>query len=152
MPEKAEDITPEETLIYWREVLARQFIRIRDAVKSIRPDCIIYVNVPYVEPNSPLWTDHVMMKESDWLFVESSRPELLDWLMSVRQPEQRIITTIIGMPHMDGECDVKTWQVLYDKGFDFFGYAFPDPKTLFPPPLYDEELAIVHEAYHALPG
>ena len=152
MPERAEEVTPEETLQYWREVLARQFYRIRDVVKGVRPDCVIYFNVPFLEADPPLWRDHPMLAESDWLFAECTREDILNWLLAVKRPEQRVMSTFLGMPNNPGECDPEAWKGLYDKGLDFFGYAFPDPETRFPGPVYDEALQIVKEAFHSMPG
>ena len=39
--------------------------------------------------------DHPMLKESDGLFAESS-DDVVGWLLEVRQPSQRVMTTIIG--------------------------------------------------------
>jgi len=150
MPEKAEDITAQESLRYKREVLARQFRRLRDAVKGARPQCAVYFNVPYHEAAEPLWVDHPMLRESDWLFAECSRTDVVDWLLRVRRPEQRIIVTFSGRLD-EGQCDVRSWRALYEKGCDFFGYCFPNPPGMLPGPWYDEELRLVREAFHALP-
>jgi len=96
MPARAEEITPEEQLHYKRQVLAEQFHRLRDAVRESSPATRILFNVPYWEPAEAVWVDHPMLRESDGLFAECSRREVVDWLLSIRRPEQRVMTTIIG--------------------------------------------------------
>jgi len=151
MPDKAEDITDEENLRYKREVLAEQFRKVRDATKGVRPDCAIYFNVPYRDPAESAWVDHPMVRQSDWLFAECSRPDVIEWLLSVRRPEQRVFSTFSGRLD-EGECDARSWRALYEQGCDFFGYCFPNPPGIWPGPWYDEELDVIREAFHALPG
>ena len=96
LPGDAAEITPEENLHYKREVLARQFSRLRDTVKAASPTTKILFNVPYWEAKEPLWVDHPMLNESDELFAECSQPAVMNWLLDIRKPEQRVMTTIIG--------------------------------------------------------
>lgn len=155
MPDKAEEITPEENLKYKREVLARQFYRIRDAVKETSPSTKITFNVPYWEPKEALWVDHPMQKESDGLFAECSRADVMEWLLSVRKPNQRLMTTIIGRVDEggrpdDGLCDPNSWRKWYERGCDFFGYAWGTPPDFRPHSSYKEELEIVRKAFHEM--
>ena len=50
MPEKASDITPEEGLKYKREIMARQFYRIREAMHKGNPGTKANFNVPFYKP------------------------------------------------------------------------------------------------------
>jgi hypothetical protein len=150
MPQRPEDITAAESLRYKREVLARQFRMLRDAAKSVRPDCALYFNVPYWAAAEPLWVDHPMLRESDWLFAECSRTDVVDWLLSTRRADQRVVVTFSG--RLDaGQCDARSWRALYEKGCDFFGYCFPRSDSMWPGPWYDEEVSVVREAFRALP-
>lgn len=146
MPKTAEEITPAESLQYKREVLARQFYRIRDAVRESSPKTKILFNVPYWEASEPLWVNHPMLNESDGLFAECSRDEVVDWLLGIRKPEQRVMTTIIGRMD-DGECDPQSWRKWHERGCDFFGYAWGVPPDFHPHPLYKAELDIVRAAF-----
>lgn len=150
MPEKAEEISDEESLRYRREVLARQFRRLRDAVKSHRPECLVYFNVPYRSPAEKLWVKHPMLVESDLLFAECSRPDVVNWLLSVRGQDQGVMCVLSGRLD-EAQCYPKTWRRLYEQGCDFFGYCFPDPPGMLPGPWYDEDLSVVREAFHSLP-
>lgn len=150
MPKQAEDITPKESLLYKREVLAQQFYRIRDAVKETSPDTKIIFNVPYWEPREPLWLEHPMMRESDGLFAECTREEVVEWLLQIRRPEQRVMTTVIG--RIDGnECEPNSWRKWYERGCDLFGYAWGTPPDFRPHPSYTDGLAIVRQGFQSIP-
>jgi hypothetical protein len=148
MPEKASDITPEESLKYKREVLARQFYRIREAVHKGNRETKVYFNVPYRKPGEELWVDHPMLNESDMLLAESS-DDVVPWLLSIRKPGQRVMTTIVG--RQDGVSDPNTWQKWYEAGCDFFGYAWGTPPDFRPHPDYLKEVDIVRAAYQQMP-
>ena len=148
LPERAADITPAESLRYKREVLARQFYRIRDTVRRASPATKILFNVPYWEPEEDLWVGHPMLNESDALIAESTDPRVLEWLLSIRRPGQGVWTTVIGRP--DGVCDPDTWRRWYDAGCDFCGYAWGTPPDWHPHPSYAKGLDIVRNAFREM--
>ena len=144
IPVDAHAITPEEHLEYKRVTLARQFRALRDAVRQASPKTKILFNVPYHKPDEALWRGHTMLRESDGLFAESS-DEVVSWLLKVRQPSQRVMTTIIGR---GGGLSVPgTWRKWYEQGCDFFGYAWGAPPDFRPVPVYHKEMAIVRSAF-----
>jgi hypothetical protein len=149
MPEQASDITPDEHMRYKREILARQFRRIRDTVRAASPKTRIAFNVPYWEPRETIWIDHPMLHESDGLFAECSREDVVDWLLEIRKPNQRVMTTIIGRLD-EGQCDPGSWRRWHERGCDFFGYAFGSPPDFRPHPFYRRELDIVRQAFREL--
>ena len=150
MPETAGEITAEESLRYKRELLARQFWRIHDTVLQASPKTQIGFNVPFFHAAEPLWVDHPMLAESNFLVAESSRPEIIDWLISVRKPGQSIMTTIIGHPEK-GQTEPYQWRQLAEKGCDmFFGYAWGTPPDFHPHHHYNQDLTIVRQAFQEL--
>ncbi len=130
MPKTAAEIKPEENLKYKREVLARQFRAIRDAVRETSPGTRIGFNVPYWKADEAIWRDHPMVNESDFIFAESTTVDVMEWALRVRKPHQRILTTIVG--RLDGVCDPNSWRRWYAQGCDFFGYAWGAPPTSVP--------------------
>jgi hypothetical protein len=150
MPEKAEEIAPEENLAYKREVLARQFHRIREAVQETSPRTKIAFNVPYQQPASPLWVDHPMLQESDGLFSECTDTKVMEWVLSVRQPWQRVMTTLRGQAGEGLQADPTSWRRWYEEGCDFFGYAFGRPPDFRPHPKFEKEVSQVREAFHEM--
>jgi len=148
MPRDATGITPEENIKYKREVLARQFYRIQEAVHKSHRETKIYFNVPYRKPAEALWVDHPMLNESDMLFAESS-DDVVPWLLSVRKPHQRVMTTIAGRP--DGTCDPTTWKKWYEAGCDFDGYAWGTPPDFRPHRDAKAAVDMVRQAYHQMP-
>jgi hypothetical protein len=145
LPGDAAQITPGENLRYKREILARQFRRIRDAVHAASPATRIVFNVPYWLPREEIWAGHPMLAESDALLAESTSADVLDWLLDIRQPEQKVFTTVIG--RMDGVCDPDSWRHWLDRGCDFMGYAWGTPPDFRPHPSYAQGLEIVRNAF-----
>ena len=107
MPEDAAKITPEESLRYMREMLARQFHRIQEAIHEGHPGTKTFYNPPFYRPAEPLWVDHPMLNECDMLNAESS-DDVVPWLLKIRKPKQRVMTVIVGRP--DGVCYPATWK------------------------------------------
>lgn len=135
MPEAADQITPDESLRYKRGVLARQFRRIRDAVKGASPMTRIIFNVPFWHADEAIWRGHPMLAESDGLFAECSREEVVEWLLKIRSPAQRVMTTIVGRTE-DGECSPANGLKWHARGCDLFGYAWGTPPDFHPHPAY----------------
>ncbi len=148
MPADAAEITPEESLRYKREVLARQFYRIREAVHKGNPEAKIYFNVPYRKPAEALWVNHPMLNESDMLLAESS-DDVVPWLLSIRKPHQRVMTTIVG--RQDGVSDPNTWKKWFEAGCDFFGYAWGTPPDFRPNRKYLAAVEVTRQAYKQMP-
>ena len=149
MPAAADEITADESLKYKREIMARQFRRLRDAVKQTSPETKILFNVPYTVADAPMWADHPMLLESDGLFAECTKPEVMEWLLRVRQPGQRVMTTIIGHTS-PGWCDPLLWRRWYARGCDFFGYAQGTPPDFHPHAFWTEKLEIIREAFREI--
>ena len=152
MPDKAEEITPDENLRYKREVLARQFKLIKDTVRRHGPKTRIVFNVPYWSADESLWVDHPMMQESDGLFAESSDDSVVEWLLKVRRPEQRVMTTVIGRMEGEDVCNPNSWRKWVDRGCDLFGYAWGTPPDFRPHRSYEKGMKVIREAFAALPG
>lgn len=148
MPEKAEDITLDENLRYKREVLARQFRRLRDTVRQTSPRTKIIFNVPYWEAAEPLWVNHPMPIESDGLFAECTKEAVVEWLLKIRKPNQTVMTTLMGHA---GQCDPDSWRKWFERGCDFSGYAWGTPPLLKLHPSYDQEVEIIRNAFQAMP-
>ncbi len=147
MPQRAQDMTAEENLKYKRTVLAEQFQKLKATIKETSPTTKIVFNPCYWKPQEELWVDHPMMNESDGLFAESS-DELVGWLLEVRKPHQRVMTTIIG--RSGGLSDPNTWEKWHRRGCDFFGYAWGTPPGFKPTADYKEQLEITRRAFAAM--
>jgi hypothetical protein len=147
MPEDSSQITPEESLTYKREVLARFFVRIRKTVKETSPATRIAFNPPYWKPADPLWVDHPMVNESDGLLAEYSKPEILQWLESVRRPEQQIIATPINVEGVVEEEVMLEWA---EKGYVLNGYIWGTPPGLEPHPSLQPRGEAIRRAFHLI--
>jgi len=147
MPGDPSQITPAESLLYRREVLARQFRQINETVRQISPQTIFGFNVPYWKAAEDQWVNHPMLDESDFLFAESSSDDVLDWLLSIKKPAQRVITTVIGRIDEGGWCDPHSWRRWWQRGCDLMGYAWGTPPDFHPHPSYAAGIEIIRQAF-----
>lgn len=153
MPGDASEITPEENLKYKREILARQFYRLKNTIKKTSPKTKIVVNTPYWIPDDPNWVDHPVMTESDMLYAECSEEDVMNWLLRVKKPNQRVMTTVIG--HLEdiennNICDPNSWGKWYSLDCDLLGVAIPRPPDFRPPKYYGEQIKIIREAFRKI--
>jgi hypothetical protein len=126
LPATIEEIRPEENLLYKREIMARQFRAIRDTVKRVSPATKICFNVPFWKAAEAIWVDHPMVKESDGLIAETTNDELVEYLLAIKRPEQKLFLTVIN--HIDGfRFDAAAAEKWYARGCDFHGYAWGTP-------------------------
>ena len=147
MPEDASNITYEENLKYKREILSRQFYKLKITINKTSPKTKIVFNMPYWNSYDPLWIDHPVMNESDMLFAESSDENVVNWLLKVRKPNQRVMTTVLGRIDTEGLCDPNSWEKWYSLGCDIFGVAIPTPPDFRPPKYYSNQIKIIFNAF-----
>lgn len=151
MPEQASGITPEESLKYKREIMARLFRRIQEVIRETSPETKTNFNVPFFRPAEPMWIDHPMVNECDQLIAESSDDTIVNWLLAIRKPHQRVMTTIIGRPNEKGLCDPNSWRKWYTLGCDFSGYAHGVPPDFRPWAGVKDQIEIVRNAFKQMP-
>lgn len=146
LPSTIEGIRPEENLLYKREILARQFRRIRDTVKRVSPGTRICFNVPYWEPAEPLWVGHPMLEESDGLLAETTNEALVEYLLAIKKPAQRLFLTVVNC--LDGfKFDTESWRKWYERGCDFQGYAWGTPPDWRPAPRFHDAIASFRDVF-----
>ncbi|MFH1571754.1 MAG: hypothetical protein ABIL09_27440, partial [Gemmatimonadota bacterium] len=148
LPERADQITPEESLAYKREVLARLYWRLRAAVRETCPHTRIVFSPPYWGPTDPLWVGHPMLEDSDALLAEYSKPETMDWLLSIRRPHQRLVGTPMGCGGTMSVELIKSWV---ERGCDLSGYVWGTPPRMEPHHASRANLEIVRRAFHEIP-
>jgi hypothetical protein len=102
-----------------------------------------------VPTHEAIWMNHPMLNESDGLLAECSKPEVLDWLLSARRPEQQVMTAISGRREQ-GECDPNSWRHWCDAGCDFFRFAWGTPPDFRPHPRYAADLPLVRRAFREM--
>ena len=122
--------------------------RVRQDISRGNREAKIYFNVPYRKPAEELWVNHPMLNESDMLLAESS-DTVVPWLLSIRKPQQRVMTTIVG--RQDGVSDPNTWKKWFNAGCDFFGYAWGTPPDFRPHSDYAAAVDVVRKAYREMP-
>ena len=152
MPDDASKITPDESLKYKREMMARWYHRIREAMYKGNPDTKANFNVPFGKADEPMWVNHPMVNECDQLVAESSDDEIVSWLLRIRKPGQRVMTTIVGRPDKAGLCDPNSWRKWYAAGCDFFGYAHGTPPDFRPHVSWKNDVEIGRQAYAEMPS
>ncbi|MDO8685892.1 MAG: hypothetical protein Q7J78_04385 [Clostridiales bacterium] len=150
IPQDAGEISEEENLKYKREILSMQFYKIKEAAKSASPNTKLIFNVPYHEAHEKLWERHPMLEESDILYAESSKSDVVEWLIDIKKPWQRVMTTIIGRPDDITQCDPDSWEKWYYKDCDLTGYAIGNAPDFRPDPRFNNDLKIVKNAFHKI--
>ncbi len=120
-------LPPEEQLEYDRRVMAYAWRRIREVVSQTR-EAVIWPNIPLTQSGKPLWTNHVLMKESDWILNESPDLSLLDWLAEQIGPKTKIIQNLCGWKDHDAEV----WRKLDTEKVGLYGFAQADAATTLP--------------------
>jgi hypothetical protein len=147
LPEDPSAISREDDIAYKREVLRRQFQEIHRAVKETSASTKIAFNVPYQEPSGAIWTDHPMLRESEGLFSECTDDAIMEWLLSIKEPGQRLMTTVRGGAGEGLKGDPRHWRKWYDRGCDFMGYAFGTPPDFRPHQVFQEDVELVRQAF-----
>lgn len=125
-----EQVTEAETLEFQRRALERGWQRIRKAVKSIKPDCIIWLSC--FDLAHPQVVGTAMLREVDWVMNETPTPEKLDATRQMVGGHARLIQCVSG-----GSTDYDAAKVLDDPKYrevGLYGFApWPDPQTTLPP-------------------
>lgn len=141
-----------EILEYNRRILDRAWVRIKEAVDSVRP-AIVWTNHPFEKANDPLWNGHRILKEADWILNESANSEFLPWLSKQVGSHTRIIQNLSGWRNHDANM----WKDIEFPKYGLYGFAQADPVTTFPSRDYTPSCAanlknieIVREAYRTL--
>jgi len=147
LPRDPSRVPRDDEITYKREVLASQFREIQRVVKETSSCTKVIFNVPYREPSGAIWSNHPMLRESDGLFSECTDNSIMEWLLTVRKPGQRVMTTIRGGAGEDLKGDPRQWRRWYDRGCDFMGYAFGTPPDFRPHPIYREDVDLVRESF-----
>ncbi len=150
MPDDPAKITPEENLKYKREIMARQFYRLREAMHKGNPGTKANFNIPPFKPEEAVWVNHPMLNECDQLKAESS-DDVVPWLLKIRKPGQRVMITIVGRGGEKEVCDPNTWRKWYEAGCDFEAYAHGTPPDFRPHPSWKNEVEIARQAYAEMP-
>ena len=147
LPEDPSEISREDGIAYKREVLAGQFHEIKRAVKETSSSTKIIFNVPYREAFGDFWADHPMLRESEGLFSECTDDSIMEWLLSIKRPGQRVMTTVRGGAGENLKGDPRSWRKWYDRGCDFMGYAFGTPPDFRPHRIFQEDVDLVRQAF-----
>ena len=146
MPDDAAKISADESLAYMREVLARQFHRIQEAMHQGNPGTKANFNPPYFAPTSPSGsTIPWSTKAINWWPNQptTSCPGCCGSASRISA-----MTTIVGRE--GGLSKPDTWRRWYQAGCDFFGYAWSTPPDFRPHPKFVKELEITCAAYHEM--
>jgi hypothetical protein len=119
-----------ETLEFQRRALERCWRRIRQAAKSAKPDCIIWLSC--MDLSHPQIMGAEMLCEADWVMNETPTPEKLHAARQLVGPHARLIQCVSG-----GSTEYDASKVLDNpkyKDVGLYGFApWPDVKTTLPP-------------------
>lgn len=114
---------------FHRRAVDRCWQRVKMAVRSTRPDCIIWLTC--FNPQHPQVKDSALLREVDWLMNENCDPKLLVEMRKEVGPNTKIIQCLSGWgdQHKAGEL-IRQFS---GEDVGFFGFARPDEQTALPP-------------------
>ena len=112
-----------------RRAVDRCWLRIRQAAKTAKPDCIIWLSA--YDLQHPQIAGSRMLKEIDWLMNEHPDPAKLEAVRKDIGPHTRLIQCICGWG--EGHDAAKILRDPKFAGLGVYGFARPDPTTTLPP-------------------
>lgn len=116
---------------YLRRSLSRCWEVIYTATKETDPNCIIWVTAHDLQ--TPQLQGTKLLKQVDWLMNESFEPEKIKQVKTLVGKDTRLIQCVVGW---GAQHDAKALFEDDDfKDMGFYGFAWPDIKTAFPPTL-----------------
>jgi hypothetical protein len=120
-------VSEEETQAFRRAATLRAWGKVHTAIKSVKPDCKVWLNVPFREPGGPLWAGSPILKEADMMLTERCDLRIARWLRD-ETGGKPVLVNLGGL----GKYQVEDWRQIVDEGFHLFGYCRPEPDTLLP--------------------
>jgi hypothetical protein len=87
-----------------------------------------------------------MLEGSDGLLAETTNEALVEYLLAIRKPRQRLFLTVVNC--LDGfGFDTDSWRTWYERGCDFHGYAWGTPPDWRPAPRFRDAVANFRDAF-----
>ena len=121
-------IDAKEEVEFQRRALDRCWGRIREAAKSTKPDCIVWLSCYNLK--SPQVVGSRMLRETDWLIDEHYDPAYLESARKQVGARTKLLQCMCGWEEDDPRKVVDDPR-LADVGF--YGFARGDPITTLPP-------------------
>jgi hypothetical protein len=137
-------LSPEETLAFRRAATERAWNRIRTAIKSVRPECGIWLNVPFLEPAEPLWVGSPILKETDMMLTERCDLRIARWLRE-ETGDKPVLVNLGGL----GTYGLDDWRAIVREGFHLYGFCRCEADTGLPNLEAHSQLGQVREAFQA---
>ncbi|MBN2307657.1 MAG: hypothetical protein JXR94_01725 [Candidatus Hydrogenedentes bacterium] len=121
-----DNLADEQYLAYSRKNIERVWTRIRNAAKSAKPDCIIWLSC--FDVSHPSVVDSLMFREVDWLMNEDPHPEKLKAPQDAGTPRQRLLQCLVGWGDQHDAYAAVTNPDSPTR--DFYGFSKPGPSSL----------------------
>jgi hypothetical protein len=119
-------LSPEEKLEYERKAIDRCWQTIRNAAKSIDPDCIIWLTCNDLE--HPTVVNSNMFREVDWLMNENVDPTTIKTVQNMIGEQTRLIQCLVGWGDRHNAYKVLSDQAFQD--LNWYGFSKPDEDSL----------------------
>lgn len=126
-----ENITPEIEEEFLRRSMMRCWDVIYKAAKETDPDCIIWATSHDLQ--TPQLQGTSLLKQVDWLMNENFDPVKLKQVKELVGEHTRLIQCVVGWGAQHNAKALFEDEDFKDMGF--YGFAWPDLKTAFPPTL-----------------
>ncbi len=120
-------LSDEDEIAFRRAATERAWKRIHEAMKSARPSCRIWLNVPFHAPAEPIWEKSPILREVDMMLTERCDLRIARWL----QEETNSKPVLVNLGGL-GRYAVDSWQELVDAGCHLYTYGKPELATMLP--------------------
>lgn len=132
-----------------RRVLAHAWRRIKNTVMT-HGDIKIWTNHPFDRVDDPVWNNHVLLQEVDYVLNEGPDTDMLEWINQNVGPQTMVIQNLCGWA--DHKADI--WKNIDLDQYGLFGFAAADPTTKLPSVSHNktdyENLEMIKTAYHEI--
>ncbi len=124
----AENVSRQEEAIFRAKSIARCWDRIYEAVKSTKPNCLIWITCNNIK--SPDVAYSKMFRQTDWLMNEAGDVESTEAMMKMVRKETVLITCLA---EWNGQDPVKVAKEAVKSGVSLYGFTKPIVGYMMPP-------------------
>jgi hypothetical protein len=157
-PAGSGQVTPGNELVFRRRAIDRAWKQIRETVKSVKPNCIIWLTA--YEVNSKEYEETSILKEVDWLMNEAGDIARTEAMRRLTGEHARLITCLAAW---NNQNPLEVVPSAMKQGIGIYGFTKPAKGSIMPPVDYylsqsvdayngdEKNIAVLARVYNRLP-